>query len=353
MSTNPGDGALTAPGDLRLHLNENVTGCSPAVIDALRRMTAEDIAFYPDYGAITDRAARWLGVDPEWVHLTNGLDEGLHVVAQYGAWHADAGHAPRRPQFLMPEPTFEMFEAFAGIVRADLVRVAPEPDLRFPLTAVLDAITPSTRVVYLVDPNNPTGLGLPAGVIESVAAAVPQGLVFVDEAYADFSGRSSIGPALERHRNLVVGRTFAKGHGLAGLRIGALVAHPDTLRPVRALVPPFGVNVCAVRALEAALDDQAFLDGYVAAVAASKARLYEFCDARGLRYWRSEANFVLVKIGDEAAAVAAGLRARGVLVRDKSAAPGCGGCLRIAVGASDQTTRTLAALEECLATRPH
>ena len=340
-----------AGSDLRLHYNENTAGCSAAVFDALQSITREDMAIYPDYDAVTAKTARWLGVDPDWIRLTNGLDEGLYAVAQYGAAHADAGHASRRPQFVLPEPSFEMFEAFASVVRAELVRVPPEPDFRFPMTAVLDAVTPSTRVIYLVDPNNPTGLSLPEGLAETMAAAVPQALVLVDEAYADFSRRSLVGPALDRHRNLVVGRTFAKGHGLAGLRVGALVAHPQTMERLGAMLPPFNVNICGVRALEAALDDQSYLDWYVAQTTASKALVYEFCRTHDLTYWPSDANFVLVRFGDRAPALVGAMRERGFLVRDKSAAPGCAGCLRLTSGVVDHTRRTIAALEDCLAAR--
>ena len=336
---------------LRLHYNENTAGCSIAVLDALQSLSRDDLATYPDYDAITAKTARWLGVEPDWVRLTNGLDEGVYAVTQYGATHADAGHAARRPQFILPEPSFEMFEAFASIVRAELVRVSPEPGFRFPLTAVLEAITPSTRVIYLVDPNNPTGLSLPEGLAETIAAAVPQAIVFVDEAYADFRRRSLIGTTLERHRNLVIGRTFAKGHGLAGLRVGALVAHPETMERLGAMLPPFNVNICGVRALEAALDDQAYLDWYVEQATTSKTLVYEFCRRHDLTYWPSDANFVLVRFGDDTPALVDGMRERGFLVRDKSAAPGCAGCLRLTAGVVDHTTSTIAALEDCLAAR--
>lgn len=336
-------------GALRLHYNENTAGCSVAVLDALQAITREDLATYPEYGAITARTARWLGVDAGWVRLTNGLDEGVYAVTQYGAAHADAGHAARRPQFILPEPSFEMFEEFTSIVRAELVRVPPEPDFRFPLTAVLEAITPSTRVIYLVDPNNPTGLSLPDGVAETIAAAVPQALVFVDEAYADFRRRSLVGAALERHRNLVVGRTFAKGHGLAGLRVGAIVAHPDTMQRLGAMLPPFNVNICGVRALEAALDDAGYLEWYIEQTRSSKALVYEFCRKHDLTYWPSDANFVLVRFHGGTAGLVDDMKARGFLVRDKSTAPGCAGCLRLMAGVVDHTTRTIAALEDCLA----
>lgn len=348
-------------GALRLHYNENTAGCSPAVIEALRALASTDVATYPDYGAITDRVARWLRVAPSSVLLTNGLDEGLHVVTQFGAWHLDppspdaewrhgtAGAAGS--QFIQVDPAFEMFEEFTRIVRANLVRVPSDDDFAFPLQRVLDAINPATRVIYLVDPNNPTGLALPDGAAEQVAAAAPQAIVLVDEAYADFSGRTLIGAAISRHPNLVVGRTFAKGHGLAGLRVGALVGQPTTIARLRSIVPPFNVNVAAVAALAAALDDDAYLAWSVAQAAESRELVESFCHRRNLKSWRSVGNFVLVRVGERAASIAAALAERGILVRDKSASPGCAGCLRVTAGVVAHTAATLIALEDILASR--
>lgn len=342
-------------GALRLHYNENTAGCSPAVIAALRALTPEDIATYPDYEDVTADVARWLGVPADRVTLTNGLDDGLHAVAQYAAWHADDrphafGHGSAA-EFVIPEPAFEMFEEFTTVVRAKLVRVPPGEDFRFPLSDVLDAITPATRVIYLIDPNNPTGLPLPRGAAEAIAAAAPQALVLVDEAYADFSGHTLIGEALDRHRNLVVGRTFAKAHGLAGLRVGALVAHETTLERLKQVQPPFHVNIAAVRALQAALADRDYLAWSVAQAAESRELAFA-CGARlRLKVWPSVGNFVLIRIGDRVAEVNAALAARGILARDKSAAPGCGGCLRVTTGVVKHTARVLAALEEILASR--
>lgn len=338
------------PDVLRLHYNENTAGCSPAVIEALRTLTPADIATYPDYTRITERVAQWLNVPSRSVMLTNGLDEGLQVVAQYGAWHVDAAPSRQvRPQFIQVDPSFEMFEEFTRVVRAQLVRLAPGDDFAFPLERVLETIRPETRVIYLVDPNNPTGLPLPEGAAKAIAAAAPQAIVLVDEAYADFSGRTLIGPAIQRYDNLVIGRTFAKGHGLAGLRLGALVGKPRTITRLRSILPPFNVNAAAVKALEAALDDPAYLQWSVAQAAESRAKIAEFCDRRNLKYWPSVGNFMLVRVGDRAPDIAAALGERGVLVRSKFASPTCRGCLRITAGAVAHTVVALTALEEILA----
>jgi histidinol-phosphate aminotransferase len=231
-----------------------------------------------------------------------------------------------------------------------VIQIAPEPDFRFPIEALLAAISRDTRIIYLTDPNNPTGLGIPAGAVEAIAAAAPEAIVLVDEAYADFSGRTFIGRALDRMRNVVVGRTFAKGHGLAALRVGALVAHPETLAPLRRLLPPYSLNLCAIRALGAALTDRDFLDRYVAAASASRQLIYAFADRHGLRFWPSEANFVLLRLGDRAASVVDAVAARGIFIRDRSTQPGCAGCVRITAGVVAHTTACLAELEDILAT---
>jgi histidinol-phosphate aminotransferase len=328
-------------GALRLHMNENTAGCSPAVLAAIHAVTAGEAARYPDYGEATARCARWFGVPAEWVQLTNGLDEGLHVVAQ-----------SRRPTFdaIVIEPAFEMYAIGVESAGGRVVTIPPRPDFAFPTEEVLRAISPDVRVIYLTDPNNPTGLAIPAGVVERIAAAVPRALVVVDEAYADFSGRTSI-PLLDRWRNLIVGRTFAKAHGLAGLRIGALVAHPDTLAPLQRVLPPYTVNVCALRALGAALEDEAFLRERVAESVASKTLVYDFCRRLGLDCWPSESNFVLVRIGPRAPDAVRALEAHGIVIRDRSTQPGCAGCVRFTAGVVAHTSRCLAALEDALASR--
>ncbi len=341
---------LPVPADaLRLHYNENTAGCSAGVLAALRAMSRADIGRYPEIDDITARTERWFDVGPGWLQVTNGLDEGIQMVAQYGALHHGGSSAPA--EIVIVEPAFEVYESAAHAVGARVVGILPEPDFTFPIDRVLGAITPATRVVYLTDPNNPTGLGIPSGAVAAIARAAPRALVLVDEAYADFSGRTLIGPLLDQQRNVIVGRTFAKAHGLAALRIGAIVAHPDTLGGLRRMQLPFSVNICAITALQAALHDRAHLDWYVAQAAESRELIYVFCRRHRLGFWPSEANFVLISIGADAAAITAALRARQILVRDKSSSPGCGGCIRMTAGLIQDTTAALSAMEDILATR--
>jgi histidinol-phosphate aminotransferase len=315
------------------------------VLEALRRIERTDTARYPDYGRITSITEEWLGVSAGWVQLTNGLDEGLHVAAQAAA-RRDSTAAG-----IIVEPAFEMYAACADAADLRRIHIAPPDDLAFPIDDVLRAVTAEVRLITVTDPGNPTGLGVPAGTIERLAEAAPRAVVFVDEAYADFSGRTAVGPLLDRHRNVVVGRTFAKGHGLAALRIGALVAHPDTLAAYRRLLPPYSLNICAVRALEAALADREYLDWYVAQSLASRQMLCEFCDRRGFHYWPSETNFVLIRVGDRASELVSSLADRRVFVRDRTKTPGCRGCIRVTAGVVEDTRTCIAAMEEFLASR--
>jgi histidinol-phosphate aminotransferase len=330
---------------LRLHQNENTGGCSPRVLEALARLRPEELGFYPPYAGATDAVAKYLGVEADRITLVNGLDEGIMAVA-VAYLRADIG-GPML-EAIVPEPAFEIFRFDTAVAGGRLVQVMPHADFNFPLDEVLAAITPNTRVVFLTNPNNPTGVGMPLDAIRAVAGAVPPGaIVFVDEAYAEFSGVSFL-PDLARFPNVIVGRTFSKAFGLAGIRIGCMVGDPATMYPIRQAVPVYSVNIAAVAAVQAALQDLDHLNGYLAQVAESKRLLYEACDRLGLKYWRSLSNFVLVCAGDRTDAIVKGAFAKQIYLRDRSTEPGCAGCLRMATGIVEHTRRAIAVMEEIL-----
>ena len=332
-------------GGLRLHQNENTGGCSPRVLDALRSLRADEIGFYPSYAATIDACAAYLGAPADSVALVNGLDEGIAGIAVAYLRSSAGGFVP---EAVIPEPAFEIFVFDTEVVGGRPVRVAPRPDFTFPLDDVLGAITPRTRAVFVTNPNNPTGVPVPLDAIRAVARAVPpEAIVLVDEAYAEFSGTTFI-PELPAFPNVVVGRTFSKAFGLAGLRIGCLVGAKARLDPIRVAVPLYSVNVAAVVAVRAAIEDREHVADYLRQVAESKALLYTACARLGLAYWRSSTNFVLVRIGDRVREVVAGLAARGVYVRDRSKEAGCAGCVRISTGIVEHTKRGIAAMEEVL-----
>ncbi len=330
---------------LRLHQNEHTGGCSPRVIEALAALRPDEVSFYPPYAAAIEAVAAHLGVDGDRLALVNGLDEGIMATAvAYLRERADG----LVPEAIVPEPAFEIFRVDTELVGGRFVGVPPREDFSFPLDAVLAAITPRTRVVFLTNPNNPTGAVMAVDDIRVVARRVPSlAVVFVDEAYADFSGTTFL-PALADHPNVIVGRTFSKAFGLAGLRIGCLVGAQEVLDPVRLAVPVYSVNVAATVAVQAAIQDRGHLAGYLREVEASKALLYAACERLGLQYWKSAANFVLVSIGDRAGAFVHGAAARGIYVRDRSSEPGCRGAVRIGAGIVEHTKRCIDVMRELL-----
>jgi histidinol-phosphate aminotransferase len=339
---------FATPGGLRLHLNENTAGCSPRVLAALEALRGEDIAFYPDYEDVERDTAAFLGVPRAELVLTNGLDEGIFVTLVAAARETVSGESAIRPEVIVPLPAFDMYGVTAGAVGAQVVEVLPQPGFRLPVASLVAAITPRTRVVFITSPNNPTGVRVSLDEIDEVAGALPpRAMVFVDEAYHDFCGDTAL-PLLASRSNVIVGRTFAKGHGLAALRAGCLVGRPETLDRIRPIVPPYSLNVCAAAGLRAALADSGRLAWYVGQVEGSRRLVYALCDRLGLTYWESGANFVLVRVGDRAAEVVSTLAARGIFVRDRSGEPGCGGCVRITAGVVEHTQECLTALEEIL-----
>src|SRR5206468_529881 len=152
-----------------------------------------------------------------------------------------------------------------------MVMVPMDAHFTFPADALRAAVTPATRIVFVTSPHNPSGVIVPADDLVALARAVAPIWVLVDEAYADFSGESLIDNGrLTAMPNLIVGRTFSKGYGLAGLRAGALIAHPDTLAPMRLVVPPYSLNAWAAAALPVAARDVAYRDAYAREAAESR-----------------------------------------------------------------------------------
>jgi histidinol-phosphate aminotransferase len=328
---------------VRLHLNENTAGCSPAVLDVLTRLGRRDAGVYPDYDAARSAVAASLGVPIEWVLLTNGLDEGILAVTA-AAFRDRSGGVPEGVGVM---PAFDMYEILAAALGGRLVAVPMDDGFALPSAAIRAAITAATRIVFVTNPHNPSGVLIPAAEILALARAIAPVLLFVDEAYADFADETVLDArTLDDLRNVVVGRTFSKAYGLAGLRAGVLAAHPDTLEAMRQIVPPYSLNVLAAAALPAAVADRGYRDWYVAQAAESRRLMGAACARLGLQSWPSRANFVLVRVGPEAPAIVAALAARGIRIRDRSGEAGCEGCVRITTGLVADTERLIPALEE-------
>jgi histidinol-phosphate aminotransferase len=308
---------------LRLDFNENTLACSPRVTEALSAITAGALTRYPERAPVEALAAVQLGLAANQVLLTNGVDEAIHVLCQ--TWlDPDA-------EILLPVPTYSMYEVYASATGATIVTVQAGPDFAFPYEQVLAAITPRTRIVALANPNSPTGATIPREQILAIAEAAPQAIVLVDEAYFHFYGETVI-DCIGQIPNLVAARTFSKAYGLAGMRVGLLAASVEAMVWMRRVISPYSVNALALACLPAALNDHAYLNRYVDEVLSARTEFVTVMEALGVPYWPSQANFVLIKIGPRHREFVAEMYARGVLVRDRSADPGCDGCVRVTIG---------------------
>ena len=341
------------PG-LRLHLNENTGGCSAKVVEAVRSFDGERLALYPDFRDAILETAAYLGVDPDRLVLTNGLDEGILLASiaylgnrtptalvELGAPLTTTSGAP---EIVVARPAFDPYLHAAQAMGARIVSVPPGPDYAFPLEGMLRALTPNTRIVYVNNPNNPSGQPIAKDAIHRIAREAGQSLVFVDEAYHDFLGENFLKEAAD-YPNVLVGRTFSKAYGLAGMRVGVMIASPEILEPVRKAMPLFNMNVVAVAALRAALKDPEFRSWYIAQANESKELIYAACQRAGLRYWRSSTNFVLIDGASRARAIIDGMIANGVFVRDRTSDPSCPNCFRVTTGVVEHTRHAAATLE--------
>jgi histidinol-phosphate aminotransferase len=324
---------------LRLDFNENTFSPSLKVIERLRQITAEGLTKYPEREGVERITAAHFGLQADQVLLTNGVDEAIHLVC--------AAFLEQDDEAIICTPTFFMYEVSARMMTAHLVRVQADASLEFPYQRFLAAITPRTKLILIASPNNPTGAVVNRDHLLAICAAAPQAVVMIDEAYYHFFGETLFAD-VGKVPNMLVARTFSKAYGLANLRIGLLAGNASLMKYVRKVSSPYNVNGVALDCLPVALADDAYVAWYAAQVNAGRARMMDGLRVLGVDFFPSHANFVLMKIGAKHAELVAAMRARGVLLRDRSTDPGCDGFVRITIGVEEHVTRGLAALKESL-----
>lgn len=341
---------LGITGSIKLASNENPLGPGPHARAALAAALA-GVGMYPDGSGhvLRTRLAARHGVAIEQVTLGNGSNDLLVLLAV---------------TFLTPEHeavySQYAFAVYPIAVQASgakaRVASANPPDHAMPLghdpKAILAAIGPKTRIVFLANPNNPTGTWLAGSELEALIRAIPPEVIIVlDEAYHEYSmgiGVPDGSDLLAAHPNLVVVRTFSKAYGLAGLRVGYALSHPDIANLLNRVRQPFNVSVVGLAAAAAALDDSEHVAATVALNRTGLARLREGLLSLGLGVLPSAANFLLCDLGRPAAAVSEALLRRGVIVRPV-ANYGLPDHLRISTGTAEQNERLLAAMAAALA----
>jgi len=324
---------------LRLDFNENTFAPSPRVHERLRQVTAEGLTKYPEREGVERVVAAHFGLQPGQVLLTNGVDEAIHLMC--------CAFLEPEDEALICTPSFFMYDVSVLMMTPHLRKVQAGPTLEFPFERFMAAITERTKLIIIASPNNPTGAVVSREHLLAIAKAAPQAVLMVDEAYYHFHGESVMAD-LAAVPNLMIARTFSKAYGLANLRIGMLAGSAELVKYLRKVSSPYNVNGVALDCLPVALADEDYLAWYVEQVHVGRERMMDGLQELGVPFFPSHANFVLMKIGPKHTELVAAMRKQGVLLRDRSADPGCDGFVRITIGVEDHVTRGLEALKICL-----
>jgi len=329
---------------LKMASNENPLGPSPHALEAIRGALAE-LHYYPDGSGFELKRilARKLALAPANFVLGNGSNDVLELVARAFLTAADSA--------VYSQHAFMVYPLAIQAIGARHV-VVPARDFGADLAAMARAVRADTKIVFLANPNNPTGTFAAWSEVARLLERVPpRVLVVVDEAYVEYLPDDQQSPTpkwLARHPNLVVARTLSKAYGLAGLRVGYAFAHPDVAELMNRVRQPFNVNHLAMVAACAAVEDEAFIAKSRAMNAEGLLQLERGLRRLGLEFIASRANFVTVRIGANAAAIYERLLRAGIIVRP-IAGYGLPEHLRVTVGLADHNARLLAELERALA----
>ncbi|AFH62092.1 histidinol-phosphate transaminase [Paenibacillus caseinilyticus] len=329
---------------IKLASNENPFGCSPKAKEAIIA-AVDNASIYPDGGAVdlTAAVSAHLGVQPNQVIFGAGSDEVILMIAR---------------AFLTPEdetitafPTFPQYKHNAEVEGAAVIEVPVDEEGRHDLKAMLAKVNEKTKIVWICNPNNPTGTMLSEAEITAFLDAVPSRvMVILDEAYAEYNVTGEYPDSislLQKYNNIVVLRTFSKIYGLASLRIGFGVGHPDVIRSVNQVREPFNTTGFAQKAALAAVNDQSFIESCREANAAGIQQLNAAFDKLGLRYFDAHGNFVMVDVERPGGEVFQGLLRKGIIVRHDPSW-GYPTRIRVTVGSTEQNEKFLKALEEVL-----
>ena len=341
-------GESSVPGGvkpIKLSSNETPLGPSPKAIAAYKAV-ADELDRYPDGGAtaLRDAIARHYGLNPDRIVCGSGSDELINLIA-----HAYLGPGE---EAVYSAHGFLMYKIATLASGATPVSV-PEKGHTADVDAILAAVTPRTRVVFLANPNNPTGTYLPHGEVRRLHQGLPGNvLLVIDAAYSEYVRRNDYEAGLElvaTTHNTVMTRTFSKIYGLAALRLGWAYCPAEVADALNRTRGPFNVNAPAIAAGVAALADRAHLETGIAHNEKWLPWVTSEVQKLGLAVTPSVGNFVLIHFADPKAAAAADefLKARGIILR-RVAAYGLPSCLRMTIGTSDDNHKVVAALASFL-----
>ena len=320
---------------LKLDWNEALIPPSPLVKKKLREAIESDIIhFYPDVtaGELRNKLSDYVGLDSSHIQVFNGSDDALQTIC---ITYLSGGDT-----VLSREPSYAQFNTYVQSTGAHLLSFTGESPFSEALERYHDLLSREPiKLVYIVNPNNPTGVMYDRETICGLLQMYPGTLFLIDEAYFEYSGVTAI-DLIHNHANILVTRTFSKAFGLAGLRLGYVLGQPRVVEHLLKVRNGKNVNALAQIAASAALDDIGYVQKYVAGVESTRAWLVQGLEALGLEVHETPANFILVRVSDVPATIQA-LKAEKILVRDRSGLDQLQGMIRVSIGLREQMQRFL------------
>ena len=325
--------------EIKLNQNENPFDF-PADLkeEVFRRFKNREWSRYPDFvpDSIRQRLADFAGWHKDGVLVGNGSNELLQATLMV---LVDNG-----TKVVIPSPTFTVYALIASILGAEVIRIPLNPDMSYNVDDLISKSESSEAGVLIINtPNNPTGSVIKNDALKRILEEF-SGHVLLDEAYFEFWGYSGL-ELLEEHPRLIITRTFSKAMGMAGLRVGYLLAHEDLVSEISKAKLPYNVNQFSLTAAEVAVENKDRFRSAIETVLKERDRLGRELDRiPGIKVYPSEANFFLVEVPFEPSVIFDYLYRQGILIRDVSSYPMLSKCLRISVGTREENDRLLSAL---------
>ncbi len=324
----------------KLDWNEATILPSPKVMKAISEYLQgiNNLNWYPEIlsNSLRKKLEKYTNVPAENIIVTNGSDDALELINKVFVNHGD--------QIIVPIPTYTHFYVYAGQRNAEILKIESPDVFKTNLNGILSAITDKTKLIYIVNPNNPTGVMYNETQIREILEFAPHAILIVDEAYYEFAG-ISMAHLVKEYSNLVVTRTFSKSFGLAAQRVGYLMASSFIVENCLKVFNPKSVNRIGQIAAEAALDDVEHLDAFVRSVTESKRMLKRYFLSKGLDFKITPANYVMVHHPMMPELVKL-LEVEGVYVRDRSGQ--LSNYMRMSVGTVEQTEEVISIFDKVL-----
>ncbi|MBZ3935687.1 histidinol-phosphate transaminase [Methanimicrococcus blatticola] len=325
---------------IKLNANENPLGPSKKVTKAIQK-EAENASLYPTADASALRAALvgYTGFPAENIVASGpGMDSLIDGINKLFVGEGD--------EVIVPVPTFTYYGISAASLGGVPVYVNLNDDYSLNVNAILDAVTEKTKIIWLCSPNNPTGTVVDAEDVRKLAEQTKT-IIFIDEAYIEFSKAGSLSALIKEYDNIVIGRTFSKAFGLAGMRLGYVIASEQIVSGLLRVLPPFAVSILAEVAAIAAIDDKEYLESGVAMVQAEREKLVDAIEKTPYKAYPSEGNFIIADVSPKASkeAVDAFLR-KGIIIRSCDSFQNIGkNTVRITVGTPEMNQKVIEAFK--------